>query len=174
MKSQQLFELPARRSVSAQFRSIGTKPRPVGQSRCTLSRPLSPHRRDSFGCTLLRAKDGNCAKLTPAFPSSCKLSSQSDAQLTPLFSISSALFFTLSNLLFHANHLFSSHCALFWKNTRGGVPPLLFLRCSHPTSGTSRVLGAPALRLCGVFGRPYRGAGICPSMRRANEATLPG
>ncbi len=33
---------------------------------------------------------------------------------TPLISSTSALFFTLSNLLFHANHLFSSHCALFW------------------------------------------------------------
>ena len=45
---------------------------------------------------------------------------------TPLLSYTSALFFTLSNLLFRANHLFSSNCALFCKNTRGGgggIPP---------------------------------------------------
>ncbi len=58
---------------------------------------------------------------------------------TPLLSSTSALFRTLSNLLFLANHFFSSNCALFWKNTRGGGTPLKLrgataMNCNSPFS----------------------------------------
>ncbi len=44
----------------------------------------------------------------------------------PFLSSTSALFFTLSNLLFHVNRLSSSNCALFCKKTRGGGSLRLF------------------------------------------------
>ncbi len=106
--------------VARPLRRGSAMPRPGGEPRPARSRLLVFHRPNSFGGTLLRAQNDNCARLTPVFPYTCKLTPQGDARLTPLFSISFALFFTLSNLLSLANHLFSSNCALFWKNTRGG------------------------------------------------------